>query len=84
MCMNVFKNMDKCALHVDVHSTNTRTILQSRTKKALASPNILGLALFNRLPVGIKKINSTCYKKILKGFLIDKIINDINEYFDSS
>ena len=48
------------------------------------SPNILGLKLFNYLPVCLRNINSLSgFKKGLKKYLIDKTVYTLSEFFDS-
>ena len=86
LCVYVFLNRAKFKQNCVVHNFNTRQKLDFRPPKynlnlTKMSPNVLGVRLFNALPMNIKDSNNLLsFKKELKQLLIDKCVYSLVEF----
>lgn len=87
LCIYVFVNKDKFSKNSTHHNFNTRQrsdfcIPLTKLNITKNAPNVLGLKLFNKLPVDLKNaMTLSSFKNGLKKLLIGKTIYSLSEFY---
>jgi Reverse transcriptase (RNA-dependent DNA polymerase) len=87
LCIYIYHNRNKFVLNRDFHGINTRQkdgyVPFSKYKISCDSPNILGLKVYNHLPLNIREVTiSAKFSNLLKKFLMNKSCYSLDEYFN--